>query len=232
MKGNGRFGIVLFGGAPIAQHRTPLVREVVGVVVARQQAIDQTVMLFRVLVGDERPRLLPGGQPSGNIDSHAPEEGGVVTRGRWRQAQILQLLEDRLVDEIPREWQVADRRTERDADPQYVDVRLKAGHDGDSARNSSGGEQAGRGDRGHLRIVRLELGQTRDVDGRTIAEVGDHDHLLCPGAIENPAARQHLEFPHDRGVGWLPRRPLPDPAAQQQVAGEPFSSRLPPPWAI
>ena len=72
-------------------------------------------------------------QAARDVDAHAAQEGGVIADRRGRHADLLELREDELVDEVARRRQGFHRRAERRGGAEDGDLALVADHHRDIA---------------------------------------------------------------------------------------------------
>ena len=207
---HGRFAFVAENGGPLA-------REVVSIGVAGQQLVDLAGALVGIGVRKEGIRLRHVGNPPGDVDRDAAQEGGVVAHPGGRESEGFQFGKDALVDQVDWFGQVFNRRSERNGRAENVHLFLESNHDRGASRLILHGNETVLVHLRHLFVVRFVLHRPRDVPGGVVAEIGGDSQLLGGLGIGEAILGRHLDA-RQLGIVLGPvGQPLPDPAHEKLV---------------
>ena len=168
-----------------AQQVAPLERPVVDVGVAGDQFVDQAIplVLGRRVVFEEGAHRFGARDPAGEVERGAPQERGVVDRGRGLDLYPLELVVDQLVDVVglgqggPLEaLAAAEHGDGRGRELPFVAHEQRA-----LAATQAGGDGAGGRvlDRHRLRVAARDVRLAGHVAAAAVAVVGDDDRLLA-----------------------------------------------------
>lgn len=170
--------------ALIAEDGIPLHGEVVSVVGRIEKALNGEIAFVGIGIRDEGLEFGRGGESAGDIESYASEESRIVAKGSGGDAERVEFLKDGLVDRVSGGGERSNGGTEWDAGLEDSDLSLEASHDGDIARHIVCFDQAGRGNFGHIRLIRFVLGCLGDVFEEAVAVFREHGELLLTIAEE------------------------------------------------
>ena len=212
-----RFGAAVDGGALVAEERAPEVGEVIRVVAAGQQAVNQHVALGGGLVGEEGAGLIGVGQAAREVEREAADEGRVVRDFAGRQSDALELLEDRFIHEIFGDGQVLHRRAERHGGAEHSDLGLVANHDAHVAGLAGELHEARRFGGGHVLVVRLEERAARHVLDVAVRVARDHRELLLGLRQHRALLRKHFDARDDGVFRVAVGHALRNPALEEVV---------------
>ena len=204
--------------ATVLQQRRPFVGEEIGVFATLEQAFDEPLPLVGITAGEKLRRLFRRGQGAGDVERHAAQKDGVVTLGRYRNAEPRQVLEDQLVDEVSRSGHRR-RCTGRHGEGCHAHQALVAHHHRGQARHLLHVDRAIGLDLHAGRIVGLIDGQPRHVTTAAVAVSRRHGQPLR-GSLGDARRRRLDDERHDaRLVGGGRQGTLRDPPAERLILG-------------
>ena len=209
----------------VPQQRRPFRGEVVGIVGAGDEPIDESVALVGRVVSKKGADLIGRRQPPRDVDRRPPDEGAVVAHRRRRKPEAAQPIHHGSVNEIAFRQRRRHRQPLGKERPEEGHLPLKPDHHRRFPRPAFRRHQPRAVDGGQLCLVRFEHRQARHVTLAAVAVVADHGQLL-------PTVKRHLALLGDdadafdhRVVGTPERHPLADPADQQlalvRILGQP-----------
>ena len=211
--------------ALVAQERAPFVGEIICVIRAGKQGVDQLIALGRVGAFEERLGLGIGWQAAGDINAHSANECGVIAHGRGGHTHALELSKHELINEIARLRGRCHRRTQGHTGLIHTYLSLIAHHHGHIARLLKELHVTRVIYLGDFLVVRLVGGDVGGVLGVTVTIDRGHADLLFGIGAHQTVLGVHLHS-HHRGVGlFATRHAHGHPAGDQ---GEVMAIRIKP----